>query len=178
MKLWNISFFNAKKTLTLNHNGSDYKVFSKWQLTKSRRRRVWNQTEGLDGIITKWCMASIRRENTRWCVMPYACGDYILTCGEIPYQSFGLDRKKTVRKRSFFCVWSLNWQLYFSEDLATPKWCYASHSDVAHFVRSDVMCSFSHAEGILHARSAHHFQWKHHVPFAEHIVEKSLTRWR
>ena len=82
----------------------------KWQLTNSRRRRVWNQTEGLDGIITKWCMASIRRKNTRWREMPYAYGNYILTCGEIPYQSFGLDRKKTVRKRSFFCVWSLIWQ--------------------------------------------------------------------
>ena len=34
--------------------------------------------------------------------MPYAFGDYILTCGEITCQSFGLDRKKTVRKRSFF----------------------------------------------------------------------------
>ena len=49
-------------------------------------------------------MASIRRKNTRWRVMPYAYGDYILTCGEIPYQSFGLDRKKTIRKRSFFLV--------------------------------------------------------------------------
>ena len=35
-------------------------------------------------------------------MMPYAFGDYILTCGEITCQSFGLDRKKTVRKRSFF----------------------------------------------------------------------------
>ena len=30
--------------------------------------------------------------------------DSILTCGEITCQSFGLDRKKTVRKRSFFLV--------------------------------------------------------------------------
>ena len=51
---------------------------SKWQLTKSRRRHVWNQTEGLDGIITKWCMASIRRKDTLRRVMPYADGDYIL----------------------------------------------------------------------------------------------------
>ena len=27
-------------------------------------------------------------------MMPYAFGDYILTFGEITYQSFGLDRKK------------------------------------------------------------------------------------
>ena len=48
-------------------------------------------------------MASIRRKNTRWRVMPYAYGDYILTCGEITYQSFGLDKKRTKRLiRSFF----------------------------------------------------------------------------
>ena len=48
-------------------------------------------------------MASIRRKNTRWRVMPYAYGDYILTCGEFPYQSFGLDNKKEllVDKSSF-----------------------------------------------------------------------------
>ena len=41
--------------------------------------------------------------NTRWRVMPYACGDSILTCGEIAYQSFGLDKKRTKRLlRSFF----------------------------------------------------------------------------
>ncbi len=33
------------------------------------------------------------KEDTRYRVMPYAYGDYILTCGEITYQSFGLDRK-------------------------------------------------------------------------------------
>ena len=37
-------------------------------------------------------MASIRRTNTRYSVMPYAYGDYILTCGEITYQSFRLDK--------------------------------------------------------------------------------------
>ena len=48
-------------------------------------------------------MESIRRKNTRYRVMPYAYGDYILTCGEIPYQSFGLDKKRTKRLlRSFF----------------------------------------------------------------------------
>ena len=35
--------------------------------------------------------------------MPYAYGDSILTCGEITYQSFGLDKKRTKRLlRSFF----------------------------------------------------------------------------
>ena len=40
--------------------------------------------------------------------MPYAYGDYILTCGEITCQSLGLDRKKTVRKTVFF-LGSPNW---------------------------------------------------------------------
>ena len=35
------------------------------------------------------------------------------------------------------------------------------------------MCSISRAEGTLHARSALHFRRIHHVPLAEHIVEKS-----
>ena len=35
-------------------------------------------------------------------MMPYAFGDYILTCGEITYQSFGLDRKKQVFRLAFF----------------------------------------------------------------------------
>ena len=56
----------------------------------------WNQTEGLYGINPK--------ADARYRVMPCTYGDYILTCGEITYQSFGLDRKKTVRKRSFFLV--------------------------------------------------------------------------
>jgi len=38
---------------------------------------------------------------------------------------------------------------------------------------SDVMRSFSRAEDTPHARSAHHFRRKHHVPLAEHIVEKT-----
>ena len=52
------------------------------------------------------------------------------------------------------------------------KWCYASHSDVARFVRSEVMCSISRAEGTLHFRRKHHARSAHHVPLAEHIVEK------
>ena len=44
------------------------------------------------------------RKNTRWCVMPYACGDSMHDCVVIAYQSFGLDRKKTVLQRSFFLV--------------------------------------------------------------------------
>ena len=61
----------------------------------------------------------------------------------------------------------------FSEVLATPKWCYASHSDVAPYGRSDVMRSVSRAEGTLHFRRKHHARSAHHVPLAEHIVEKS-----
>ena len=80
--------------------------------SQSRRRRVWNQGEALYGIrnllrygiITKWCMSSIRRENTRYRVMPYACGDSIHDCVVITYQSFGLDRKKQVLRLAFFCV--------------------------------------------------------------------------
>ena len=52
------------------------------------------------------------------------------------------------------------------------KWNYASHSDVAPYGRSDVMCSVSRAEGTLHMRSALHFRRILHVPLAEHIVEK------
>ena len=44
-------------------------------------------------------MASIRRRDTRWRVIPYRrkATDYILTCGEITYRSFGLDKKRTKR---------------------------------------------------------------------------------
>jgi hypothetical protein len=61
------------------------------------RSAVWNHHEVMYGINPK--------ENARWRVMPYAYGDYILTCGEIPYQSFGLDNKKEllVNESSFFC---------------------------------------------------------------------------
>ena len=52
---------------------------------ESRRRSEWNHHEVMYGINPK--------ENARYRVMPYACGDYILTCGEITYQSFGLDKK-------------------------------------------------------------------------------------
>ena len=47
-------------------------------------------------------MASIRRRNARWRVMPYACGDSIHDCVVITYQSFGLDRKKQVLRLAFF----------------------------------------------------------------------------
>ena len=49
-------------------------------------------------------MESIRRRNARRGVMPYAYGNSIPDFIVITYQSFGLDRKKTVRKRSFFLV--------------------------------------------------------------------------
>ena len=62
---------------------------------ESRRRSVWNHHEVMYGINPK--------ENARWRVMPYAYGDSILTCGEITYQSFGLDKKRTKHLlRSFF----------------------------------------------------------------------------
>ena len=77
---------------------------------QSRLRRVWNQGEALYGIrnllrygiITKWCMSSIRRKNTRYRVMPYACGDYIHDYVVITYQSFGLDRKKHLLAQVLF----------------------------------------------------------------------------
>ena len=53
----------------------------------------WNQHEVLNEINPK--------EDTRWRVMPYAFGDYILTCGEITYQSFGLDKNKALPKKCF-----------------------------------------------------------------------------
>ena len=56
---------------------------------------VWNHHEVMYGINPK--------ENARWRVMPYAYSDSILTCGEITYQSFGLDKKRTKHLlRSFF----------------------------------------------------------------------------
>ena len=69
------------------------------------RSAVWNHHEVMYGINPK--------ENARWHVMPYAYGNSILTCGEITYQSFGLDKKilgtsprnffvKRLRKR-YFC---------------------------------------------------------------------------
>ena len=61
------------------------------------RSAVWNHHEVMYGINPK--------KNARWRVMPYAYGDYILTCGEIPYQSFGLDNKKGTfdRQKFLFC---------------------------------------------------------------------------
>ena len=47
---------------------------------------VWNHHEVMYGINPKG--------DTRWSVMPYACGDSIHDCVVITYQSFGLDRKK------------------------------------------------------------------------------------
>ena len=48
---------------------------------------AWNHHEVMHVINPK--------VNTRCCVMPYAFGDYILTCGEITCQSFGLDKKES-----------------------------------------------------------------------------------
>ena len=55
---------------------------------ESDRRSGWNHHKVMYGINPK--------EKYTLRVMPYAYGDYILACGEIPYQSFGLDRKKQV----------------------------------------------------------------------------------
>ena len=83
---------------------------TKIQLVKSRRSRVWNpqlvcSMESRQSLV--WNQHEVLnvinpKKDTRWRVMPYAFGDYILTCGEITCQSFGLDRKKTAWKRSFF----------------------------------------------------------------------------
>ena len=67
--------------------------------------------------------------------------------------------RKWVKK---FCVGSVSANLH-------PT----SHSDVAHFIRSDVMCSVARAEGTLHFQRTHHARRAHHVPLAEHIVENS-----
>jgi len=75
------------------------------------RSAVWNQHEVLYGINPK--------ENARWRVMPYAYGDSILTCGEIPYQSFGLDKKRTKQLlRSFFGRGRRTWS---RRDTAKPN---------------------------------------------------------
>ena len=49
---------------------------------ESDRRSVWNHHEGMHGINPE--------EDTRWCVMPCAYGDYIHDCVVISCQSFGL----------------------------------------------------------------------------------------
>ncbi len=53
---------------------------------ESRQRRVWHQSEG--------GMHALRDA-----IRPL--GDYILTCGEITYQSFGLDKTPMRKHRSF-----------------------------------------------------------------------------
>ena len=61
------------------------------------RRSGWNHHEVMHGINPKG--------DTRWRVMPcraQARIPYTALCAVITYQSFGLDRKKTVQKRSFF----------------------------------------------------------------------------
>ena len=55
------------------------------------------------GINAEHCMASSRKNTPL--VMPYAFGNSIhYTSALMPYQACGLDRKKTVVKRSFFLV--------------------------------------------------------------------------
>ena len=80
-----------------------YRTWTMWQGSQNHGEAVyeirslsavWNQHEVLNVINPK--------EDTRWRVMPYAFGDYILTCGEITCQSFGLDRKKQVSRLAFF----------------------------------------------------------------------------
>ena len=62
---------------------------------ESDRRSVWNHHEGMHGINPE--------EDTRWCVMPCAYGDYIHDCVVISCQSFGLGKKRTKQLlRSFF----------------------------------------------------------------------------
>ena len=61
---------------------------------------VWNHGNAVYGIKPQ--------ENARWRVMPYAYGDSILTYGEIPYQSFGLDKKeRSIPFVLFLCVLTL-----------------------------------------------------------------------
>ena len=62
-----------------------------------RRRSVCNQPKGLDGINPKG-------KYPRKSLMTYACGDYILTCGEITYQSFGLDKNKRKQRCRFLLL--------------------------------------------------------------------------
>ena len=89
------------------------------------------------------------------------------SCYKIFSQNFALKTKKSLKFKDF---------CNFSEVLATPKWCYASHSDVAPCGRSDVMYFWTRAKGTLHIQRKHHAGRAHHVPLAEHIVEKSLTQ--
>ena len=77
---------------------------------ESRRRSVWNHHEVMYGINPKekYMLARdtirLRQCHTR--------------SREIPYQSFGLDRKKQVFRLAFFCVWRLIWLLLFYSKLS------------------------------------------------------------
>ena len=74
------------------------------------------------------------------------------------------------------CTQWTGWEGNRSDVSALPKWCYASHSDVAPFCRSDEMCSLFHARSAHHFRRKHHARSAHHVPCAEHIVKKSQVK--
>ena len=75
LKSASVSIRPARKTF--NHAEGVYGIRS--------LSAVWNHHKVMYGIKPK--------EDARQSVMPYAYGDYILTCGEMPCQSFGLDRK-------------------------------------------------------------------------------------
>ena len=88
------------------------------------RSAVWNQHGVLHGIKPK--------ENARWRVMPYAYGDSILTCGEITYQSFGLDKKRTKRLLRSFVVCGLRTRyfLWVALRFRTPTRAYKCLNNV------------------------------------------------
>ena len=90
----------------------------------------------------------------------------------LPDQIFNMplikkEKRPHFLRSSIFCC-----NLDFLVKFGYTKWCYASHSDVAHLVRSEAMCSGSRAEGTLHFRRKHPSRSAHHVSLAEHIVEK------
>ena len=63
---------------------------------------------------------------------------------------------------------------YFNSEVAASRSEVMPYGTVKLLLRSsEVKCSAYRAEGTLHARSALHLQSIHHVPLAEHLVEKS-----
>ena len=96
-----IHFFKKNAKVRIKKQPHDF-VGLCW--ARSTKMQLENHGEVVDGIRSLYAIWNQHKvlyvinpkEDTRWRVMPYAFGDYILTCGEITCQSFGLDRKKTV----------------------------------------------------------------------------------
>ena len=88
---------------------------AKWDSTK---RDCFSMPLGLSRASVKWTINS--KENTRWRVMPCACGNSIHNRVVITYQSFGLDRK--IAKRRVFLSSKTGLEPVTHETLPARRW--------------------------------------------------------